>query len=224
MNKKVEEYYRKIIELAKQENIPILIIVSPYSGITNEEQKILFTAGEIAEEYNVKFIDFNYLYDEIGIDFTKDCADGLHLNYIGNEKFSRYLSKYIKNNFVVSDRRNDSTYRSWKRNTEWRKQTVLDHEISIINNYDEYKSFLENRTKNENFYIISTTTDNVEKNSVCQVYCGTKKIYERNETGGSYIFNLSKWDVLLLDGNQSIIINNKDYKQVDTGKNIVIYE
>ena len=81
MSEKTEKYYRKTIELALKYNIPVLVALSPYAGISESEQAVFNTAGDIAKEYGVNFINYNLLYNDIGIDFSQDAADPGHLNY-----------------------------------------------------------------------------------------------------------------------------------------------
>ena len=60
------------------------------------------------------FIDCNLHLDEMNFDWmhdTPDCGD--HLNVFGAEKVSRYLGKYLKDNYNIPDRRKDGDYASW---------------------------------------------------------------------------------------------------------------
>ena len=50
-----ETYYRKILELAKTNNIPIVVIASPFP-MTDDEARHFNRVGEIAKEYDVPFI------------------------------------------------------------------------------------------------------------------------------------------------------------------------
>lgn len=88
-------------------------ITTPY--YTNvKSQKIYNRVRQIASLYDVPYIDFNMLYQEIGLDFSVDFADGDHLNHKGNTKFSVYLGNYIKENYNIPDRRKDNGYESYQ--------------------------------------------------------------------------------------------------------------
>ncbi len=110
---KEEEYINKLIELMKEENIPIVLFASPYQ-VTEREQKILNYVGDIASAQNVEFIDFNKKYNDIGMDFSCDMADTGHLNYSGNYKFTDYFGSILKSEYDLPDRRGDSRYVSWE--------------------------------------------------------------------------------------------------------------
>lgn len=57
LSSKSEVYYRKIIELARDNEIPLLIVISPYAGVTENAQAVFNTTFGIAVEYDAVFID-----------------------------------------------------------------------------------------------------------------------------------------------------------------------
>ena len=111
-SEKAEEYARKIIELAKQEDIPILFFASPCEA-RESEQEIINYMWQIAQSEGVPYIDFNMRYEEIGMDYSKDMSVGNHLSYTGNYKFSSYFGQILKDEYDIPDRRGDSLYASW---------------------------------------------------------------------------------------------------------------
>lgn len=111
-SEKAEEYARKIIELAKQEDIPILFFASPCEA-RESEQEIINYMWQIAQSEGVPYIDFNTRYEEIGMDYSKDMSVGNHLSYTGNYKFSSYFGQILKDEYDIPDRRGDSRYASW---------------------------------------------------------------------------------------------------------------
>lgn len=111
-SEKAEVYARKIIELAKQEDIPILFFASPCEA-RESEQEIINYMWQIAQSEGVPYIDFNTRYEEIGMDYSKDMSVGNHLSYTGNYKFSSYFGQILKDEYDIPDRRGDSRYASW---------------------------------------------------------------------------------------------------------------
>ena len=69
--------------MAKEEDIPLVFMISPYQGIIESEQMIFNRCGEIAAEEGIPFLDFNRMYDELGLDPQTDMAEASHLNYRG---------------------------------------------------------------------------------------------------------------------------------------------
>lgn len=112
LTEKVEKYLRKICELCLERETKLVFIKTPF--VTDIEYTMKFNkAFEIAKEYGVSYIDFNYYYDEMGLDFSTDMADESHLNYKGNVKFSRYLGDYLKRNYDIPDRRGEEGFESY---------------------------------------------------------------------------------------------------------------
>ena len=140
---KTEEYYRKTIELAKEEGIPLLIVVSPHAGISEWSQTIYNTAADIAGEYEVPFINYNLCLEEIGLDYSKYMADPMHLNYKGNQKYTRNIAKYLSQRYNLTDHRGDERYDSWERNSNWYLAAMSCQEIVECTDLTEMTSLLQ---------------------------------------------------------------------------------
>ncbi|MCR4652337.1 MAG: hypothetical protein K5744_01430 [Eubacterium sp.] len=127
-SEKEEEYITKLIELARSEDIPIILFASPFD--TNEsEQAIHNYVWTIAEKEGAEYIDFNTRYDEIGMDYSCDMADTGHLNYSGNYKFTNYFGGLLKSEFDLPDRREDPRYDSWNWDSSIQKYERIDSRI-----------------------------------------------------------------------------------------------
>lgn len=112
IGEKHEKYLKMIIDLARENNIPIVVMISPYV-VSEQEERYFNTVGLICKENNVEFFDFNRMYDAIGLDFATDMAEDIHVNLSGSKKFTEYLGNYIKNNYEIEDHRGDEKYSSW---------------------------------------------------------------------------------------------------------------
>ena len=75
-----------------------------------------FKTGEkIAESYGMPFINGNELYEKLDLNFAADFRDEYgHLNDKGAAKITKYVGEFIKENYNLTDRRNDSRYASWQ--------------------------------------------------------------------------------------------------------------
>jgi len=114
LSAKTEEYYRKILELGQEKGIPVVTVIAPFY-ILNQEYRIFLAAEQIAKEYGQMFVNYNELYDAIGLDFSTDILDaGSHLNRCGAEKFTHKLGQMLQDNFDLTDHRGDSRYQSWE--------------------------------------------------------------------------------------------------------------
>ncbi len=64
-----------------------------------------------AEKYNLDYFNYEKMAEEVGIDYNTDTYDaGLHLNLDGAEKLSRYFGTYLKENYDLTDYREDPEY------------------------------------------------------------------------------------------------------------------
>ena len=114
------EILNNIIKLCKDNDVDLMLIRVPTNnnnwGNSYDEQ-----LTSIAEQNNISYTNFTKDINEIGIDFCTDSFDeGMHLNNAGAEKFSKYLGNIIKNNYELTDRRNDEKFVTvWDKKTEW---------------------------------------------------------------------------------------------------------
>lgn len=107
------DYINKIIELVRKNGAEPIFVSAPSPICQNQKQHNAIDL--LAKENNVAYYDFNYVAEEIGIDWHKDTKDaGNHLNYKGSCKMSAYLSKLLSEKYELTDRRNDEKYASWQ--------------------------------------------------------------------------------------------------------------
>ena len=68
---------------------------------------------QAATKENLPYLDLNLITDTLAIDWNTDTRDeGDHLNDFGAKKVSLYLGEYLKKQYVLEDRRNDSAFSS----------------------------------------------------------------------------------------------------------------
>lgn len=109
------EYLQKIRDLCDKNGASLLFVSTPspvnwnyskHNGIQN-----------YADKYDIPYIDLNLMNDEIKIDWSTDTKDkGNHLNVKGATKVSNFIAQYLKDNYDLTDHREDSAYSSWNVN------------------------------------------------------------------------------------------------------------
>ncbi len=245
LSQKTEKYYRKTIELAKENDIPMVVIIAPYAGITEEEQKRYDMAEKIAGEYNVEFRNYNLCYEDIGIDFTTDAADEAHLNYKGNQKFSQSIGRHLKDNYEISDRRGDSFYQSWANNADMIRGQIRNQKLKETK---DISSFLQQAENEDYSYVITidgkchSGMKEVEK--LIDAFHISKDMHrgmwyvEKDEatwySGGETAERYVKWDghdvcmkrILNEDGvdyKNILLVDHEEYQMVNNGVNITVY-
>lgn len=111
------EYLDKMRILCEENDIELVLIKAPslypYWYEEYEEQVEAY-----AQEYDLTYMNFLELTDEIGIDYNTDTYDaGLHMNLSGAIKLSDYLGKFLSEELDVPDRRGDERLSEiWERN------------------------------------------------------------------------------------------------------------
>lgn len=112
INERQEEYARKIFELAREKQIPLVLIGFPNPDYASDHLFYNMLAS-IAAEYDVDFINYNHPDLRYGLRYSSDFADWQHLNVKGSVTFSRKLGSDLKSLFSLPDRRNDPAFQSY---------------------------------------------------------------------------------------------------------------
>lgn len=249
LSSKSEVYYRKILELARDKEIPLLIVISPYAGITENAQAVFNMASDIAAEYDVEFIDYNLRYREMGIDYSTDAADADHLNYRGSQKYTHALGAYIADNYDIPDRRGDERYESWEADSQYISVLIKNQELVEAVEKEEVADVVAGLMNQEYLVFVSNQGDSDISIPDVAVLFDTLGIPEDKRKGilcvnnqqgilyasgeGEYHkdFRLDYHDVYItrtLDKNtqrysNSVILDNLSYGEVDNGINIMVY-
>ena len=109
--KNTKKYMDKIVKTCKKKGIELILIEIPSANSWSyaKSQEI----SKYAAKNNLTFIDFNFLLDDIHLDWTHDTIDsGNHLNIWGAKKVTRYIGKYLHENYNLPDRRKAARHRS----------------------------------------------------------------------------------------------------------------
>ena len=101
-------------EQLKEDGKEVLFVLSPYVVKEGEMEKFN-AAAEMIREHGFEFLNCNdeAVLEDMGIDWETDFYNSKHVNYQGAEKYTAYLTEYIKDNYKIPDRRGDETYSSW---------------------------------------------------------------------------------------------------------------
>lgn len=97
-------YFNKISELAKEKNIPILLVTIPYFKEYRNKinyKHISSALVNIAKESKYNYIDLNGVYPDLDYHYFMNDAvrANQHLNYKGNILVSNYIADYINKEY-----------------------------------------------------------------------------------------------------------------------------
>lgn len=233
-----------IIELAQENGIPIVVVVSPYEGIYAQDLARHRQAKDIAAEYGIEFINYNWNYQEIGLDYATDAFDTSHLNFRGNRKFSKAVGKYLVEHYEITDRRGDSRYQSWQDDADYIRANLEDQELREAS---DRAAFLEKVQNDDYIFFISTRKCNIKDENVHKIlntfgisYNGTDEIWLAGSDGVEWMSGeqeakkyrrIDQHDVLLRKAwdekeeeyANEIIIDAVHYQTVRRGINVIVY-
>lgn len=111
-------YFNLFVEKCKKENIQIVLFKVPYPGAENDLMEVKTEIGIelIAKENNLPYLNMGLKAKELGIDWNTDLFDIDHLNVLGAEKFTKYITEYLLNHhdsLQLIDKRSVAEYANW---------------------------------------------------------------------------------------------------------------
>lgn len=95
------EYFHRIVKLCEEKGIRLIITMAPFNSVYLKKinyPKIYDKMQGICDAAGVEYIDFNMLYDKIGLgfdDFEDAFHNAQHTNRWGAEKISKYMADYL---------------------------------------------------------------------------------------------------------------------------------
>lgn len=98
--------------LCEKNNTPLVFIKTPFT-FYNDHYQYYAAVEEYSQEYGIPFLFLNKMIDEVGIDFKTDFGDIVHLNWLGQVKFSSYLGKYLQENYHIENKKGLPEYAQW---------------------------------------------------------------------------------------------------------------
>lgn len=105
-------YVEEIYKTCKENNIELILYSTP--STKNWNYKKHNTIEELSKELNIEYLDLNTKEHDVGIDWKKDSYDkGDHLNIFGATKTTKYISKYLKENKKIKNKKDNPKYKKW---------------------------------------------------------------------------------------------------------------
>lgn len=183
-----EKYLQKIIQLCRDKNVSLVIYTSP-GPHTEDEMAQLNTISDIAGKNNIKYINFNKIWKETGIDYAVDMRDSGHVNNSGAEKVTDFLTRYLQEKYLFADHRGDGNYSVWDLDSRYQKDKTLRRELDSADDLNIYLKALQENVSQYDFMI---SLDG-KYDALGNVYDESLRGIGINEvsykTGGSFVFS-----------------------------------
>ncbi len=161
------DYLRKCIELCQENEIQVLLLLTPFTYAEGEAvyteflmQQCEDAAYAIAAEYGVPLLDG---IQERAIDPRTDYYDVGHLNASGARRWTDYVGGYCQEAFGLVDHREDASYSSWW--TDY--QDYMNWKLDSMKTAPELYSYMTALSDTDfNFYVwVEAETGLAEKES-----------------------------------------------------------
>ncbi|MBE6991445.1 MAG: hypothetical protein E7430_02555 [Ruminococcaceae bacterium] len=134
-----EDTLRDLCQYCIDNDIKVMFVSTPVCLENVEKRQNYNYIGEIIKEYGLYFRDFNFEYEEIGIDFYHDYYDRDHTNVYGSMKYTDYFSKILIEEQGFKDKRGQAGYESWDKAAEEYKAIVA--EALAVNYLEDGQTF-----------------------------------------------------------------------------------
>ena len=113
LSENLDSVLSDLLEYCKKNELEVLFLVNAYNQVSSQKATYNYIEDRIAS-YGYCFLDANDKMDEIGLDPRTDFYDRYHVNYLGAEKYTAYVGKYIMDHYQLPDHREDAAYREWE--------------------------------------------------------------------------------------------------------------
>lgn len=118
----------QLIRFVRENDAEVLFVW--YPSVTTATSKRHDVIKEIADSYNIPFIDFNMNKYNTGFNFLTDTRDGgNHLNYSGASKMTKFMGQYLQEHYQLTDHRKDPAYDSWNQDYD---QFIKENKIKNV--------------------------------------------------------------------------------------------
>lgn len=242
-------FLEKIKKLCDDNNIKLVLTTTPTNRWSTAKKEL---AEKVAKEYNLDFVNLCQPDGEI-IDYSRDMADGNHVNARGAKKTTKYLYDFIMKNYGIKGKGNNSEFDKSVKYYDKYYNNMLKYDMET--DFNEYLSLINENSKSLEVLIcgrgdvtaglnskdikqlqqlgckISLDKSNYGKSYIAVIDSG-KLTYEQVGEGAiSYNHKLGNETIATLYSNgkseesgAAINIDNKKYAINGVGLNIVLYD
>ena len=103
-----------VVEKANELGKKVLFVATPYSP-GKVRGALHLQMNDYIEQQGYDYLDLNQYVDQIGLDFSTDYYDDIHTNIAGAQKVTAYLAKYLKENYDMQSRLDESQTAHWEK-------------------------------------------------------------------------------------------------------------
>ncbi len=231
------EIFHRMVNLCRENDMELFLFKAPNIGWNIGQTKAV---QQLADEYDLPFMEYYSLLDELDVDYQNDFRDNTHFNRTGSRKASLYLGKYLKEHYELTDYRALDVENSWDIALKNREHDRNNEQMSKIQSLPEYMSAIPYENRTIAFSVTGDVSGMEEFLREMAKAFGLEE--EKLQKGGSFVIENGQcisglvspgdkewnWesgndDYIKLTG-YSITYNREVYQLVDNGLTIMIYD
>ncbi|MDO4544576.1 MAG: hypothetical protein Q4C25_00320 [Bacillota bacterium] len=127
LSPEAEEALVELLDYCDGLDQEILFVLSPYS-VKDGQMGKFNTAMDMVRQRGYEVVNFNTeaMVEELGLDWETDFYNSKHVNYLGAQKYTDYLTEYIAANYDLPDHRGEEGYESWEEAYQYYLDFVAD--------------------------------------------------------------------------------------------------
>lgn len=237
-----EEWLCKIVELARENDIEVCFFIAPYVADENELKTYKYVKNWAGEQ-GIPVLDMIELGGELGMNSYTDFSDAGHTNHYGAQKVSRYLCKYVAENYGLTDHREEEIYAIWDENSKVCSRKEKNEKLRNVTSISRYLDMVYNLE--DYLVVVSASGDLLAGGEDISDQLFSLGIGEEAyTTGGVWVVddgeinfttsdaneihyeNLGYSDMLVgrTDSVNSVIVDTQPYQKVTDGINVLIYD
>ena len=134
-----KSYVKRIAKFAKENNIELVLLRTPDTTWSVKKYNYV---NNIAKEAGVKYLDMNLksVRDKMGLDFSEDGADSIHMNINGAKKVTSYIGDYLNKNYKLTNYKNGQSdvKKHFESEMDKYRLEIKSSELSMNRNLDNY--------------------------------------------------------------------------------------
>jgi len=155
--------FNQIVELCKDEGIELVLFKGPNTAIWKDaySKKV----ERYANTLGLKYIDYNHMVDELGIDLDADFQDESHTNVFGQTKVTKHMGQFLKENYDLKDHREDEGGNSYDKAVITLASAFAEYYLGETDNLNSFLSVMEGNP----YVVICQINGNVDESVAGEV-------------------------------------------------------
>ena len=154
----MEAGLKYLFNLAEKNNANLVFVAAPVFSKSMVMKRVA-AFEDLAEKYNLNYINLNNHLEEMDFDVKKDMTDSGHPNFHGGKKIMDFVIPKIIEQYKLQDHRNDTKYLKW--HSDYLKYKRVINREEMRRDSQSFSIWYDRALYDNYTMLISTNGDNV---------------------------------------------------------------